>query len=162
FDAAIASGTLSALEQAVALYRGPLLEGCNEEWIPQEREAREQVYLQALQTLGDASLAGGDYDAAAGYYQQTVRIDPRRAAARRGWMEALAKHGDTNAALQVYREFVAFLKDDPMAVPDAQTSALYQRLRAEGRQRADTHVAVKAQTAAFPVVHGYLPHPLTE
>jgi predicted ATPase/DNA-binding SARP family transcriptional activator/uncharacterized protein HemY len=162
FDAAIHSGTLSELEQAVGLYRGPLLEGCREEWAVPERASREQVYLQALQTLGDASLASGEYDAAAGYYQQAVRMDPWREAERRGWMEALARQGDINAALQVYREFVAFLKDDPKAIPDAQTTALYQRLRAEVRQKVGTHAVVTVETAAVPVVQGYLPHPLTE
>jgi predicted ATPase/DNA-binding SARP family transcriptional activator len=167
FDDAIKSGKPSALQHAVALYRGPLLEGCHEEWVVQEREAREQVYLQALQKLGDAAVAGGDYDAAAGYYQQAVRVDPWREAARRGWMEALSSNGDINAALQVYREFVAFLKDDPKAAPDKQTSALYERLRAEVRQKVGTHAAVTAQVIAAPVVaaptlKGYLPHPLTE
>jgi DNA-binding SARP family transcriptional activator len=162
YDAAIHSGTLSNLQQAVGLYRGPLLEGCHEEWVPQEREAREQVYLQALQKLGDAALADGDYAAAAGYYQRAVRLDPWREAERRGWMEALSRNGDINAALQVYREFVAFLKDDPKAVPDAQTSALYQRLRAEARQRAGTHAVVAAEVVAVPVVKGYLPHALTD
>jgi DNA-binding SARP family transcriptional activator len=162
FDAAIASGTLSALEQAVGLYRGPLLEGCNEEWVFPEREAREQVYLQALKTLGDASLADGNYAAAAGCYQQAVRTDPWQEAARRGWMEALAKNGDTNAALQVYREFVAFLREDPKALPDEQTSALYQRLRAEARQRTGRHAMVPGEAAPVPKVEGYLPHPLTE
>jgi predicted ATPase/DNA-binding SARP family transcriptional activator len=161
FDAAIRSGTLSALEQAVALYRGPLLEDCHEEWVPQEREAREQVYLQALQTLGDASLASEDYDAASGYCQQIVRTDPWREGARRRWMEALAKKGDTNAALQVYRTFLAFLKEDPNAVPDEQTTALYERLRAEVRQRVGVHAVVKTEVIAVPKVQGYLPHALT-
>jgi predicted ATPase/DNA-binding SARP family transcriptional activator/uncharacterized protein HemY len=162
FDAAIHSGTLSELEQAVGLYRGPLLEGCREEWALPERASREQVYLQALQTLGEASLTGGEYDAAAGYYQQAVRMDPWREAERRGWMEALARSGDINAALQVYREFVTFLKDDPKAIPDAQTTALYQRLRAEVRQRAGTHAVVAAEVVAVSVVKGYLPHSITD
>src|SRR5262249_33158440 len=33
FDAAIAAGDERSLEAAVALYRGPLLEGCLEEWV---------------------------------------------------------------------------------------------------------------------------------
>jgi predicted ATPase/DNA-binding SARP family transcriptional activator len=162
FDAAIHSGTLSELEQAVGLYRGPLLEGCREEWAVPERASREQVYLQALQTLGEASLAGEDYAAAASYYQQAVRMDPWREAERRGWMEALARQGDINAALQVYREFVALLKNDPKAIPDAQTTALYQRLRAEVRQRAGTHAVVAAEVVAVSVVKGYLPHSITD
>jgi DNA-binding SARP family transcriptional activator len=161
FDAAIKSGTRSDLEEAVGLYRGPLLEGCRAEWVVPEREGREQSYLQALQMLGDGSLAGGDYAAASGYYQQVVGLDPWRETARRGWMEALAKSGDVNGALLVYREFVAFLKDDPKAVPDEQTTALYQRLRAEVRQSTGTRAVVTAEVVATPVVRGYLPHALT-
>ena len=45
FDAAVALGEEVALAEAVRLYRGPLLEGCTEEWVLPEREAREQAYL---------------------------------------------------------------------------------------------------------------------
>ncbi len=51
FDAAIARGDAASLEAAVALYRGPLLEGCAEEWVFQEQEAREQAYLTAREKL---------------------------------------------------------------------------------------------------------------
>jgi hypothetical protein len=37
FDQAIAEGETAALERAAALYRGPLLEGCAEEWAFQDR-----------------------------------------------------------------------------------------------------------------------------
>src|SRR5438270_10149138 len=50
FDRAIARGDLASLEEAISLYRGPLLEGCVEEWAFQERQAREQAYLAALET----------------------------------------------------------------------------------------------------------------
>src|SRR5262249_10818808 len=45
FDEAIARGGATSLEEAVALYRGPLLEGWVEEWVFQEREVRQQAYL---------------------------------------------------------------------------------------------------------------------
>jgi predicted ATPase/DNA-binding SARP family transcriptional activator len=162
FDAALKSGTFAHLEQAVALYRGPLLEGCQEPWIEPERLAREQLYLQALKTLGEATLTDGRYQAAVDYYQRAVQTDPWQEAARRGWMEALAQSGDVNAALQVYREFLAFLKDDPKAVPDQQTRALYQRLRTQVQQRASRPVAVTAETVPVPPIQGFLPHPPTE
>src|SRR5690242_7247021 len=76
FDAALQSGKLSALEQATALYRGPLLEGCTEEWVFQEREEREQNCLQALQKLAEAALTTGDYERAAGFYRRAVSLDP--------------------------------------------------------------------------------------
>ncbi|MCW3053245.1 MAG: transcriptional activator, partial [Chthonomonadales bacterium] len=51
FDASIAAGDSAALERAAALYRGPLLEGCAEEWIFSERRVREENYLNALESL---------------------------------------------------------------------------------------------------------------
>jgi DNA-binding SARP family transcriptional activator len=50
FDAVIESGQLLSLARAVALYRGPLLEGCTEEWVFQEREKREQDCLRAFKS----------------------------------------------------------------------------------------------------------------
>src|SRR5579862_8804369 len=41
FDAAIVAQRAQELAKAVALYRGPLLEGCTEEWVFQERVVRE-------------------------------------------------------------------------------------------------------------------------
>src|SRR5262249_36414334 len=66
FDAAIARGDPGSLEQAVSLYRGPLLEGCAEEWAFEERQVREQAYLTALETLAATAQAAGDPAAAEG------------------------------------------------------------------------------------------------
>lgn len=162
FDTAIKKGRLSDLEQAVALYGGPLLEGCQEEWVGQERASREQHCLHALQKLGEAALKGGDYAAAILHFQRAASLDAWSDAARRGWMEALARNGDRNAALQVYREFLNVLKSDPTAVPDEQTTVLYQRLRTEARHQASAPAAVKLEVAATPRVTGYLPHALTD
>ena len=165
FDAAVAAKTLPMLEQAVSLYQGSLLEGCAEEWIGQERAAREQDCLRALLTLADSALGAGAYETASGHYRRAVSLDPWRDAARRGLMEALARSGNTNAALQVYREFVTLLRDDPKAVPDEETSALYARLRSEARQRSAATGGVPreaAKEAAGPTVTGYLPSPVTE
>ena len=146
----------------MALYSGPLLEGCTEEWVHQERAAREQSCLQALLKLGESALNTPDYAAAVRHFQKAAGLDPWSDAARRGWMEALAKQGDRNAALQVYREFLNILRSDPTAVPDEQTRALYERLRAAARQQSSAPAAVKVEGAATPRVSGYLPHSLTE
>ena len=44
FDRAMARGDAASLEQAICLYRGPLLEGWMDEWVFQERQVREQAY----------------------------------------------------------------------------------------------------------------------
>src|SRR5438128_1157212 len=51
FDTALAKGEIERLEKALVLYRGPLLENCTEDWVFLERNAREQAYLHALETL---------------------------------------------------------------------------------------------------------------
>jgi predicted ATPase/DNA-binding SARP family transcriptional activator len=162
FDAAIKRGKPADLERVVALYQGPLIEGCNEEWVSQERAVREQHCLHALLQLGEAAMGGGAYSTAVGYYQRAASLDPWSDTARRGWMEALARGGDRNAALQVYRNFLTVLRDDPSAVPDEQTSALYRRLRSEAVPRTSVHAVVTAAAAPVPIITGYLPHPLTE
>jgi len=161
FDTAVAGQTLPALERAAALYAGPLLEGCTEEWAPQERRVREEDCLRALETLAEAALTAGDGETAIRHHRRAVTIDPWREAAQRGLMEALSQGGDGNAALDVYQAFVRLLrKDDPRATPDEQTIALYARLRAGARRAAAP--APAAEHPALPTVTGFLPHPLTD
>ena len=162
FDAAMISKGIPALERAVLLYRGPLLEGCSEDWVSQERSQREQACLQALNTLGTAAVEGGENEAALNYYRRAVTLDPLWDVAQRGLMVALDKGGDRNAALQVYREFAATLRsNDLRAVPGEETTALYQRLRTEARQQAGVS-STDNEKQRNPEVVGYLPHPLTE
>lgn len=164
FDAAIAAGSIPALARAVTLYRGPLLEGCSEEWIGQERLVREQDCLRALGILTNAALTTGDEVAAVEHARRAVALDPWSDAARRSLMEALSQGGDTNAALHVYRDFLEVLRSDLKAVPDEKISTLYQRLRKEARRRAVPAAAPEttALETTAPVITGYLPHPLTD
>ena len=166
FDAAIKSGTRADLEQAAALYRGSLLEGCDEEWALQERNVRERQCLDALMTLGSAAMASNDYEKAANFFGRAATLDPWWDAAQRGWMEALAENGDRNAALRVYREFASLLKEDANNTPDEETIDLYNRLQSKGRRSTpptETQDTVMEEAAsATRRVTGYLPHALTD
>ncbi|MEO7718959.1 MAG: tetratricopeptide repeat protein [Capsulimonas sp.] len=164
FDAAMASGDLQAMERAVDLYRAPLLEGCAEEWAEPERTDRETRLLHALGLLSQNALAMGSPEVAAEFCRRAVAIDPWRDTAQREWMEALVQTGDSNAALQVYRNFVDLLRSDPLAAPDAQISALYAQLRKEGRQRREPMTAEQSDKpkTLLPQISGYLPVPLTD
>lgn len=162
FDAAIASGESAALQKAVALYQGILLEGCTEEWVAQYRAQREQDCLRALQRLADIALKEGDHATATMYWRRAVILDVRWEVARRGLMESLARGGDINAALYGYREFVVTIQSsDPRASPDKETTALYHQLRAQAQQKASrTPKATDISVAS--IVKGSLPHLLTE
>jgi DNA-binding SARP family transcriptional activator len=76
FDAALARGDLDSLETGISLYRGPLLEGCFEEWCLEERRQREESYVAALQRLATAATTSQDHAAAASYLRRAVGADP--------------------------------------------------------------------------------------
>src|SRR5262249_10161198 len=105
FDQAMARGDVGSLQDAVALYRGPLLEECLQQWAGAERGAREQAYLRALEPLADHAADGHDAAEAARLLRQVVAADPFRESAICRLMEALAAMGDHAAITQVYRDF---------------------------------------------------------
>jgi predicted ATPase/DNA-binding SARP family transcriptional activator len=140
FDAAIGHGDLAALEAAVRLYRGPLLEDCAEEWGLEERRRREQEYVTALETLAAAAAAQKEYAAAAGYLRPIVGIDPYREDSQRALMHALAGGGNPAGALLVYRQFRELLRREMATEPADETTALFRRLRAEARERSAPRV----------------------
>jgi len=112
FDRAVTGGDTASLESAVDLYRGPLLEGCLEEWALPERDSREEAYLRALETLGTRAMERGDPREAARHLRRGVSADPLRESMQRALMEALAAGGDPAAAAQVYRDLRLLLHRD--------------------------------------------------
>jgi predicted ATPase/DNA-binding SARP family transcriptional activator len=135
FDEAIAAGDPPSLAKAVALRRGPLLQGCTEEWVLPERLAREEAYLAALERLAAEARAEGDLAAAAHHLRQLVAVDPLRESAQRALMELLAAGGGFAAATQVYREFRLLLHRELNAAPDPETDAAFRQIRAAARQK---------------------------
>jgi predicted ATPase/DNA-binding SARP family transcriptional activator len=135
FDAAAAGDEAEALAHAVALYRGALLEGCAELWVLAEREAREQAYLQALESLAAKATASGDHEAAVRYLRLGAAVDPLRQRLHRSLMQTLAASGQLPAAVEVYRSLRRQLDRERLEEPDAETTALYHRIRDRARRR---------------------------
>ncbi len=133
FDAAIAHGGPQDLEQAVALYRGPLLEGWTEEWMLMARQQRERSYLNALESLAEQALAASDLEKTTDYLRRLITTDPLRESARRALMRALAATGNYAAAVQVYRELRLLLHQEYRTEAAPETTALFEQIRAEAR-----------------------------
>jgi DNA-binding SARP family transcriptional activator len=130
FDSAILNRNF---DLAASLYRGPLLEGCPEEWVPQERMARERECVRALEILGESALKDGNYEGAGAHFARLVKLDSSCDSGYRGLMESLAAKGDLNSALQTYRKFAHLLMSEAGCAPDPQTTDLYDRLRVQAR-----------------------------
>src|SRR5262249_12717878 len=133
FDLAISRSDETALEEAIALYRGMLLEGCSEEWVLAERESREQAYLAALEKLAELASLRGDLAAAAVRLRKVLVVDPLRETAQRALLRALAGQGDYAAAVQSYRELRLRLRSELNTEPDSETTAVFRGISEAGR-----------------------------
>lgn len=72
-------GRQNQLEQAFALYQGPLLPGCYEDWVTDEREHLETLFLRVAGELIHETEVPTErcrLESALGYAQRTVRLLP--------------------------------------------------------------------------------------
>ena len=163
FDAEVRQTDPAALARCVELYRGPLLEGCAEEWILPERTTREQEFLRALERLAEHAGSAGDSLTAAGYLRRAVAVDPLHESAHRSLMRALASGGERAEAIQVYRDLRMHLLRELQIEPTEKTRALFEQIRADAicpaaapesrtRRPANPHAAPDAarQTPRLP------------
>jgi len=123
-------------ERAVALYRGPFLEGlCLDDggdfegWVTL---VREQLHCQALGALGRLaqryqSLA--DHERAQTYARRQLALDPWQEQAHRQLILALASSGQRGAALAQYEVYRRSLVEGLGLEPSAETAALYAHIR---------------------------------
>jgi DNA-binding SARP family transcriptional activator/predicted ATPase len=123
---------VAALEQGVALYRGPLLPTCYDDWVRVPREAVDQQVIQALHRLAGLLEIQGDYPHAIQQAQRLLRHDPLQEAAYQQLMRLYSLQGDRVSALRAYHECVAVLARELDVEPSAETQALYAQLMHEG------------------------------
>jgi predicted ATPase/DNA-binding SARP family transcriptional activator len=158
FDRLITSNLPDSLEKAVALYRGPLMEGCDEEMFAADRAERERNCFSALSALAQRAMQDGDTDTAIHLFRQTTTLDPYHETAYRGLMTALSSAGNHAAALHAYRDLRLLLHREMNVRPSEETEALaeqvHERLRRSPSQPARIGRATITHT-------GHLPLPLT-
>ncbi|MCG8347323.1 MAG: tetratricopeptide repeat protein [Chloroflexales bacterium] len=125
------------LGEAIALYRGDLLEGFFvsdalefEEWLLVEREHFRQLASETLHRLVVYALDQEDYQTGMHYVCQLLSIDPLREEAHRQHMVLLALSGQRAAALERYEMCRRLLHDEIGIDPDEETTKLHQRILA--------------------------------
>lgn len=124
-----------AYEEAIAIYRGRLLEGVHiqgapafADWLLITRDRLEERYLDALTARADR-LAGADARAALALYREVVARDPLREAASQAVMRLYAQMGEVHKALEFYEEYAAFLERELQLPPVQTTRLLAEELR---------------------------------
>ena len=142
------------LEQAVALYRGPLLQGFSvsdaplfEEWVRAEETTLRRGYLDALQRLVALAETRGAWDEAIVYAQRIVQADPLSEPAQQRLIQLYLRAGAIGQALRQYRQFEAVLQQELSLTPSPETWAAItsaMEARRNAKREGGTHLTASA------------------
>ena len=131
FRRKLAEGDEPALAQAVALYRGPLLQGFSladapafDEWCRGEETRLSQANFGALDRLAGSAEARGAWPAAIGYLYQMAQIDPLDEVVQQRLIRAYLGQGEIGSAVHQFRQFESQLWQELRLAPSAETQAL--------------------------------------
>ena len=156
FERLVGDGTIDALSQAVALYRGDLLDGLAvrdpafEDWLLLERQRLRQLFERALAQLMSLALAGGNREQAAAAARRLLLLDPLSEVACRTLMQVHADEGQTAQALKLFDSLRERLHREVGVHPERDTVALCDRLR---RRRTSGEAAASSATNGQPSAH---------
>lgn len=150
-----------ALQAAVELYRGDLLEGWYQDWCLYERERFRNVHLAMLDKLMGYSEAHHEYEAGLAYGARILRYDRARERTHRRMMRLHFLAGDRTAALRQFESCVSALREELDVRPDRRTLALHEQIRAGQlaapiQASASTDAALRVTPAPLPEILGYL------
>ncbi|TPN76712.1 alpha/beta fold hydrolase [Mesorhizobium sp. CU2] len=136
FEALAASEEPEELEQALVAYRGDLLDGFAlkeepfEDWLRIERERLRMMAIAALDRLV-AHYARSDEPAACiKAAMRLLAMEPLREDAHRAMMRSYATQGRISLALKQYEFCRNALQRELRLMPEPETRALYEELRA--------------------------------
>jgi predicted ATPase/DNA-binding SARP family transcriptional activator len=125
--------------EAIVLYRGDFLAGLNlggsapfEDWLLLTRERLLRRALATLHRLVTHLAELGEYTRASEYAWRQVELAPWGESAQRQLMRVLALDGQRDAALTQYQVCCRTLRAELDIAPEAETTALYERIRDGG------------------------------
>src|SRR5499426_1014354 len=144
-----------ALQQAVDLYGGDLLEGLGvteapfEEWLVAERERLRELALETLAKLLADQTKSEESGAAIATALRLLALDPLQEAVHRALMRLYVRDGRRDAALRQYQSCVDTLRRELSVEPEAETRQLYQEVL---RSRATPSKATRTAMAHLEVL----------
>jgi len=118
------------LGATLALYRGDFLEqeGAGD-WHLEIRDRLRRLCVDGHLAQGDLLMHAERFAEAAAAYRALLARDPLHEPAYRRLMECCARIGQRTEALRQYDRLALLLRDELDAAPDAETTALYERLQ---------------------------------
>ncbi len=161
-DRALAAGDFEA---ALALYRGPLLDGLHvagsapefQEWLDRERGRVRQRAGGAARSLATRAEAEGRLSDAATWARRVLDLEPDDESALRGLLALLDRIGDRSGAVRAYEEFARRLAQEFELEPSAETRVLVEFVRSRAETAVPAHAAVASRPGASATTIAVLP-----
>jgi DNA-binding SARP family transcriptional activator len=120
-----------AMQYAVDLYKGDLLEGWYQDWCVFERERFQMMNLLLLDKLVQYCEIHRKYDVGLVYGWQILRHDHAYERTHRQLMRLYSMSGDRTQALHQYERCVNALRDELGVEPSARTKQLYEQIQSD-------------------------------
>lgn len=127
---------LDRLEQALALYRGPFLDGHSDDWVHLRQRALESTCYEGMEDLAAAREQQGRLEEAIRILRVVVERDPCREQSQAGLVRCLMRAGHREDAVRQYQACARALRRLLGLSPGPDLVALYEALRIEGHPRA--------------------------
>jgi DNA-binding SARP family transcriptional activator len=140
----------SRLQDALALGRGELLSGLEDDWVYERRDEHRDRVAGVLARLAAGAEQDGDLRSAIEYTRRQVALDPLAEETQRDLMRRLAAAGDRPAAIRAYERLSRRLRDELRLAPAQETRELAASLRRGGE------TASPELGAAEPVAAGVI------
>lgn len=165
FERAAASGEY---ERAVALYRGPFLDGFAvpeavefERWAENERSRLAARYLHAVEALAQEAHRRNDARGAVTWWGRLASHDPYNSRVALQLMRAMDAAGDPAGAIQHARIHATLLRQDLDADADPEIVALSDRLRTGSAAHRASAIEAPESSAANSPANDALASPVT-
>jgi len=121
------------LQQALALYQGPLLNGYYEDWLLLQREQLHEHYLKALESCAEYDLQRGAYSQALKWALRLEESEPLHEGAHRLLIHLYDLLEQREQAVAQYEKLRQLLANELSAPPSAATEDLFARVQARAR-----------------------------
>ncbi len=113
---------------AAALYQGDFLPQFDAEWAADYREMLNELYIEALVSLGECARARHDLAEAIKMFKQALKVDPFREDVHRALITCFAERGERRKIYLHYRELQQLFARELDVEPSRETVALVKSL----------------------------------
>jgi DNA-binding SARP family transcriptional activator len=154
FRRLVSDRDLKSWLEALALYRGDLLEGIYDDWLLGEREALYLRYVDVAHRACDALWQQRRFEELLPVVERLVQREPYDECALRTLMRAYRALGRRGAALAAYERYVSMALDELEIEPDPATQALARAVRTAPSAPTDALLPIEEAGSTCGLLHG--------